>query len=148
LDATGIVFIDAEVDFSSKKILDLGAVKESGQEFHINSSSAFSEFLRGIIYVCGHNILNHDLKYLEKEMINSGVKRFIDTLYLSPLLYPTKKYHHLIKDDKLTVDELSNPLNDSKKARDLFNTEVAAFKSLDSQLQQIYYDLLNNYPEF
>jgi ATP-dependent DNA helicase RecQ len=124
-----IVFIDTEVDFNSKKILDLGAIKETGQEFHQNSSSAFSEFLRGIIYVCGHNIINHDLKYLEKEIINSGTKHFIDTLYLSPLLYPRKKYHHLIKDDKLTVDDLSNPLNDSKKARDLFNTEVATFKS-------------------
>jgi ATP-dependent DNA helicase RecQ len=143
-----IVFIDAEIEKNSKKITDLGAVKENGLEFHSNSPPAFTEFLRGSEYVCGHNILTHDLKYLEKEVTNSGAKHFIDTLYLSPLLYPRKKYHHLIKDDKLTIDDVNNPLSDAKKARNLFNAELATFKSLDNQLQQIYYDLLNGYHEF
>jgi ATP-dependent DNA helicase RecQ len=37
----------------------------------------------------------------------------IDTLPLSPLLFPKKPYHRLIKDDKLFSDQLNNPINDA-----------------------------------
>jgi len=123
MDPGDIVFIDTEVNRKSKKALDIGAVKEDGREFHSGSLSAFAGFLRGCTYVCGHNILYHDLKYLKSEISESGASFFIDTLYLSPLLFPKKPYHRLVKDDKLTVDELNNPLNDAKKARDLFMTK-------------------------
>jgi len=148
LNANKTIFIDIEVDFVSKKVFDIGAVTENGREFHSKSLSAFSDFLRGNKYICGHNIFNHDLKYLEKEIIKSDVKYFIDTLYFSPLLFPKKPYHSLVKDDKLTTDELNNPLNDAKKACDLFNDEIAAFKTLEEQLQQIYYCLLKDQIEF
>jgi ATP-dependent DNA helicase RecQ len=128
--------------------LDIGAVKGNGQEFHSNSLQDFSCFLRGSKYICGHNILNHDLKYLKKEIEECGAEYFIDTLYLSPLMFPKKPYHHLVKDDKLTADELNNPLNDAKKARDLFYDEAAKFKELDEPLKKIYYALLNGYDEF
>lgn len=141
-----IVFIDAEVDFSGK-VQDIGGVKTNG-EFHSNSKHDFATFLQGCEYVCGHNVLRHDLKYLEKEMADSGVKRFIDTLCLSPLMFPKKPYHSLLKDDKLKADELNNPLNDSKKAQDLFHDEVAAFNNLNKRMQLIYYGLLYNQPEF
>lgn len=141
-----IVFIDAEVDLSGK-VQDLGGVKENG-DFHDKSKCDFTTFLRGCEYICGHNIIRHDLKYLEKEVEESGIKHFIDTLYLSPLMFPKKPYHKLLKDDKLNSDELNNPLNDAMKARDLFYDEVAAFKNLDEHLQLIYYGLLFNQPEF
>ncbi|MCL2380941.1 MAG: hypothetical protein FWC64_05030 [Treponema sp.] len=115
-----IVFIDTEVGFNSKKISDIGAITGSGREFHSSSLAAFSDFLHGAAYVCGHNIIKHDLKYLEKEIADSSAEYFIDTLYLSPLLFPKKPYHRLVKDDKLASDERNNPLNDAKKARDLF----------------------------
>ena len=68
-------------------------------------------------YVCGHNILNHDLKFAGTWLMNAGVKQenVIDTLYLSPLLFPRKPYHALLKDDKLQTDELNNPLNDQSR---------------------------------
>ncbi|MCL2374648.1 MAG: DEAD/DEAH box helicase, partial [Treponema sp.] len=88
------------------------------------------------------------MKYLEKEIIGSGAEYFIDTLYLSPLLFPKKPYHRLLKDDKMLTDELNNPLNDAKKAKCLFDEEVAAFKNLDEQFQQIYYNLLKGQREF
>jgi len=127
--------------------LDIGAVKGNGQEFHSDSLQDFSGFLRGSKYICGHNILNHDLKYLKKEIEECGAEYFIDTLYLSPLMFPKKPYHHLVKDDKLTADELNNPLNDAKKARDLFHDEVAKFEELDGPLKKIYYALLNSKDE-
>jgi len=45
-------------------------------------------------------------------------------LFLSPLLFPEKPYHRLLKDDKLQPEELNNPVNDSKKAEELFYDEV------------------------
>lgn len=122
MNSNEMVFIDIEIDLSGKNILDIGAVKADGSEFHSNSLSGFSDFLHGCKYVCGHNILNHDLKYLNKEISDCGAEYFIDTLYLSPLLFPQNPYHHLVKDDKLTVDELNNPLNDAKKPATYFMT--------------------------
>jgi len=131
-----IVFIDAEIELNGEKVLDIGAVNGNGQEFHSNSLQDFSVFLRGNKYICGHNIIKHDLKYLEKEIAGCGAKYFIDTLYLSPLMFSKKPYHYLVKDDKLTVDELNNPLNDAKKAKDLFFDEVAKFKELEDPLKK------------
>lgn len=142
-----IVFVDAEVDLNGE-ILDIGAVTGSGSEFRSKSLSAFSAFLRGRKYICGHNILKHDLKYLKEAIANCGAEFFIDTLYLSPLLFPKKPYHRLVKDDKLSPDELNNPLNDAKKACDLFYDEQTAFNNLDAPMKQIYYGILNNTPEF
>ena len=88
------------------------------------------------------------MKYLKKEIEECGAKHFIDTLYLSPLMFPKKPYHNLVKDDKLTADELNNPLNDAKKAGDLFYAETAVFNNLDEPLKNIYYALLNSHDEF
>lgn len=118
LDPSKIVFIDAEIELGGKKILDIGAIKGNGWTFHSKSPEAFSDFLRGSEAVGGHNILKHDLKYLEKEIVACGAKYLVDTLYLSPLLFPKKPYHRLVKDDKLVSDELNNSLNDARKAQD------------------------------
>src|SRR5690606_33253316 len=68
---------------------------------------------------------------------------YIDTLHLSPLLFPAKPYHKLVKDDKLNVEELNNPLNDAIKARDLFHDEVTAFRALDRSTQEVLFHLLH-----
>ena len=148
LSLKDIVFIDAEAEPRSGKVVDIGAVKWDGSEFHANSPPGFTAFLRGCKYVCGHNILRHDAKLLKAEISKSGAKLFIDTLYLSPLLFPKKPYHKLVKDDKLVADEMNNPLNDAKKARDLLNDEISAFYSLDANMRSIYSGLLRNVDEF
>jgi len=146
---TPITFIDTEIDPTSKKILDIGAVRSDGAYCHSASVTEFVSFLRGTEWICGHNILNHDLKYIEESLTDAGLNpEIIDTLYLSPLLFPTKPYHKLVKDDKLQSDESNNPVNDSKKARDLFFDECEAFKRLDEKLKQIFYLLLKNTQEF
>lgn len=145
-----IAFIDIEVEPKSNKILDIGSIKDNGSSFHSNSISGFIGFLKGTKLICGHNILNHDLKYIQKNLVDAGISQsnIIDTLFLSPLLFPTKPYHHLLKDDKLQTEELNNPLNDSIKAKDLFFDEVAAFNQTDDSLKQIFYLLLNDKKEF
>lgn len=145
-----ITFIDIEVGSNDKKIFDIGAVKPDGSSFHSASFAGLSDYVKGTDYICGHNIINHDLKYIGDTLRDAGVNigNAVDTLYLSPLLFPKKPYHALLKDDKLQTEELNNPLNDAKKAMDLFNDEVAAFHNLDSGLRTIYYRLLREEKEF
>ncbi len=116
-----IAFIDIEVVPETRKILDMGSVKGDGSSFHKTSIAEFILFVKGTQFICGHNIFNHDLKYIGKTLNDAGVDsaNIIDTLFLSPLLFPTKPYHALLKDDKLQSEDTNNPLNDSIKARDL-----------------------------
>jgi len=145
-----IAFIDTEIEFKSRKILDIGGVKDNGNFFHSNSIADFINFLKGTRFVCGHNIFNHDLKYIQEAIADAGIysTNIIDTLFLSPLLFPTKPYHALLKDDKLQTEDANNPLNDSIKAKDLFFDELAAFQQKDESLKQILYLLLNDKKEF
>jgi len=145
-----IAFVDAEIDPKSLKIRDIGGVKENGSTFHSNSVAAFIDFLKGTQFICGHNIFKHDLKYIQNAVYDAGINlsNIIDTLYLSPLLFPTKPYHALLKDDKLQSEYINNPQNDSIKAKDLFFDEVAAFQQIDNTFQQILYLMLNDKKEF
>ncbi len=145
-----IAFIDTEIEPKSRKILDIGSVKDNGSSFHSTSVADFITFLRGTEFICGHNIFNHDLKYIQKAVNDAGLNpsNAIDTLFLSPLLFPTKPYHALLKDDKLQVEDTNNPLNDSIKAKDLFYDEVSSFNQTDESVKQIFYLLLNEKKEF
>ena len=144
---SGIAFIDLEVTLDGKSVHDYGAMKEPDNMFHSGSRRDFERFIFEAEFVCGHNIINHDLKYLvDFKEIKS--KKAIDTLYLSPLLFPKRPYHKLLKDDKLQTEEVNNPLNDCLKTRDLFYDEVNAFRALSQELQSIYHGLLHKKNEF
>ncbi|MBP5401345.1 MAG: RecQ family ATP-dependent DNA helicase [Bacteroidales bacterium] len=144
---SGIVFIDVEVGLQDKRSHDFGAVKDSGKEIHTASRQDFSRFIADSRFVCGHNIIQHDLKYLS-DIKCIADKKPIDSLFLSPLLFPKRPYHKLLKDDKLQTEEMNNPLNDCLKARDLFYDEVNAFRALSPELQNIYFGLLHQVNEF
>lgn len=141
-----IVFIDSEIT-NEGVTADLGAIKENKQ-FHSADKQDFSDFVKDIRFVCGHNIIHHDLKYIGELFDKNNTPDYIDTLYMSPLVFPKKPYHKLLKDDKLQTDELNNPLNDAIKAKDLFYDEVNAFQALSSRMKWILCALLYPYPEF
>ncbi len=145
-----IAFIDTEIDHRSQRIVDIGSIRCDGSTFHSNSIDGFKQFLNGTRFICGHNIIHHDLKYIDHVISGAGIdhSNIIDTLYLSTLLFPVKPYHRLVKDDKLQSDELNNPLNDSIKARDLFYDEKETFSQADGSIQQIFYLLLKEKREF
>lgn len=143
-----IAFVDTEIEPNSGKILDIGAINKNGNSFHSSSVADLIKFLKGTQFVCGHNILNHDFKYIGNALLDAGVKRIVDTLYLSPLLFPSKPYHALLKDDKLQIDELNNPLNDSIKAKNLFYDEIAAFQQIENAFKRILFALLKDQKEF
>lgn len=110
----------------------------------------FGAFLKGAEAVCGHNILHHDLQYVGIALESAGLDAScaIDTLYLSPLLFPEVPYHALVKDDKLWPDQENDPLADAIRARDLYYDELNAFAKLPISKRQILYWLLKELPEF
>ena len=143
-----IAFFDLEVNPETPKILDIGCIRSDEATFHKNNISEFFHFISDSHFLCGHNIIAHDLKYLKKYKENIFEANVIDTLLLSPLLFPQNPYHKLLKDDKLQTEELNNPLNDAKKARVLLQDEKSAFLHLSEEFKQIVYDLLYPIQEF
>lgn len=149
-----LIFFDTEVSVSTKQILDFGAINTEGAVLHTQQLREFRDFLKGAEFFCGHNIIQFDLKYLRERMgyeyytFFHGMDNVIDTLYWSALLFPEHPYHKLVKDDKLEVEERNNPVNDSKKALQLFSDEVHRFQNLPEALRRIYYGLLADKEEF
>lgn len=145
---SSIVFIDSEISADTGAVLDLGATKPDHSQFHSASKKGFSNFVAGANFICGHNIVKHDLAYIGELFDEAAAPCPIDTLHLSPLLFPCRPYHALLKDDKLQSDELNNPLSDAIKAMQLFYDEVNAFNELPSKLKWIYCALLYPFQEF
>lgn len=145
--ATRYAMIDVEVGVNDLKIHDIGALKDDDSVYHDASKEGLEAFLGDVDYICGHNIIHHDAKYLFPEGIPA---RFcaVDTLYFSPLLFPQRPYHRLVKDDKLICDQVNNPVNDCKKARDLLFDEISAWKQLSEEKRLIYSTLLQGHDEF
>ena len=145
-DASKYALVDCEVGMKDKRVHDIGALRWDGAVFHSANKHAMKQFLDGVDYLCGHNIIHHDAKYLFGESIKKWA--WVDTLYVSPLLFPERPYHRLLKDDKLMSEQMNNPVNDCEKARDLLMEEVTAWKALSERKQVIYTTLLHNVPEF
>ena len=144
-----ILFFDTEVRDQDGIVMAFGAIRDNGDQIRTASAAQFAAFARGEACCCGHNILEHDLKYVGT-LLREACPGYtaIDTLPLSPLLFPKKPYHHLLKDDKLQTAEMNNPLNDAIKARELFEDECAAFRQLPEALQGIYAALLGSQDRF
>ena len=145
-DASLYAFVDAEVGVRDHKVHDIGAVRHDGAVYHGASKVELMKFLEGVDFLCGHNIICHDAKYLFGE--GQQRWRLVDTLYVSPLLFPERPYHKLLKDEKLQTEELNNPVNDCQKARDLLMDEVAAWRRLSQERQTIFASLLWGKVEF
>ncbi len=145
-----IAFFDLEVNPDGKQIVDIGSVLSDESTFHKNDPHAFKAFIEHSDFLCGHNIIAHDLVYLQQYFGTPswGLDKAIDTLLFSPLLFPRIPYHHLVKDEKLQSDERNNPLSDSQKAKHLFFDEVAAFQKLDDAFREILYRLLSGQKGF
>lgn len=145
-DASRYAVVDVEVGIKDKRIHDIGAWRWDGATFHSADKQALMEFLKNVDYICGHNIIHHDAKFLFAG--DSPRWILIDTLYVSPLLFPDRPYHRLLKDDKLVSEHMNNPVNDCKKACDLLMDEVARWDMLSDAKKKIYATLLHDVPEF
>lgn len=145
-DVSCCAFVDVEVGLKDHKIHDIGALLGNGATFHSSDKKKLLDFLEKADYVCGHNILHHDATYLFGEKDKRW--RLVDTLFVSPLLFPERPYHSLVKDDKLLTEQVNNPVNDCEKARDLLMDEVARWNSLPGAKRMILGSLLKDVAEF
>ncbi len=135
-----IVFVDLEVN-RQEKIKDIGALKTDETFYHGNNINEFTNFVKNDYFIAGHNIISYDFKYIKDFLLQSKFT-LIDTLCLSPLIYPKRIHHNLLKDDKIISEELNNPLSDCKKTRNLFYCELEAFGKLPKSLKSIFGTLL------
>ena len=138
--------VDVEIGLTDHRIHDIGALRYDGAIFHKASKEELLPFLERVEYLCGHNIIHHDAKYLFED--RQIPWRLVDTLYLSPLLFPERPYHRLVKDDKLLSDQMNNPVNDREKARDLLLDEMARWDAWPEQKRRLFTALLRDQPEF
>lgn len=138
--------VDVEVGLKDHRIHDIGALKHDGAMFHKPSKEELFAFLYDVTYVCGHNIIHHDARYLFPDKPKRWI--LVDTLYMSPLLFPERPYHRLVKDDKLVSELMNNPLNDCKKAKDLLLDEIACWYSLPKEKRILFASLLKGKEEF
>ncbi len=114
--------MDVEVGIKDKRIHDIGAWRWDGATFHSADKQALMEFLKNVDYICGHNIIHHDAKFLFAG--DSPRWILIDTLYVSQLLFPDRTYLSLLKDDKLVSEHMNIAVNHCKKACDLLMNKV------------------------
>ena len=144
-----ILYIDIETT-KQGKIKDIGALFE-GQELHERHLTKLEKWIKQAQYVCGHNLVAHDIPLLErvlgKEIFVN--KKIIDTLLWSPLLFSDNPYHKLVKGYKIVNDsDYNNPLSDCKLTKQLLIDELNKFNELEKSTQQIYASLLSKFDEF
>lgn len=85
-------------------------------------------FAAGARFVLGHNILTHDIPRLQQIVPSLPLfaKPRIDTLFLSPLAYPTNPYHRLIKNYQIVRDSINDPVEDARLAGKVFREQWEA----------------------
>ena len=59
-----IAFIDTEVNPEEHKAYDFGSINENYKTIHTGSANEFQEFISDVTFLCGHNIISHDIKYI------------------------------------------------------------------------------------
>ena len=144
-----ILYIDIETT-KQGQIKDVGALF-NGQELHESQLSKLENWINQAEYICGHNIVAHDIPLLER-VLGSEIfrnKKIVDTLLWSPLLFSENPYHKLVKGYKIVNDsDYNNPLSDCKLTQELLIDELNRFNELDKNIQQIYARLLSSFEAY
>jgi ATP-dependent DNA helicase RecQ len=144
-----VLFLDLELE-PKGKLRDLGALL-GNKELHQPHIRGLEELIKAATFICGHNLVAHDLPALRKLYPYDQFlgKPVIDTLLWSPLLFPESEYHKLVKGYLLVNPEAPNdPLADCRLCLELLKNEADAFHALDPRLCTIYRALLGERPGY
>lgn len=151
MEINNILFIDLEVGLNSHVIHSVGAlIKETAY----NGQSV--NFIRDLYfeykpdYLCGHNFINHDKKFLSATSFNPIFEtvKIIDTFYLSMLVYPDKVSHKLSKPYKTEAHIQNDPFGDCLATRELLEIMIERFQTFGPSLQSLLSFLLGKNPYF
>ena len=139
-----ILFLDIETNHRGS-IVDYGAIF-NGQELHEKHSAKLERWIAQAEYICGHNIIAHDIPELKKicgAEIFEG-KKYLDTLLWSPFLFAGNPNHKLVKGYKIVNEsDSNNPLSDCKLTSSLLIDELSAFSKLNEIEKSVYFNLLS-----
>jgi len=144
-----ILFLDIETNPRNKSV-DYGAIF-NGQELHERQTTKLKTWIEKAEYICGHNILSHDIPELKKKLGDKIFenKKYIDTLLWSPILFVKRPNHKLTKGYRIVnPSEINNPLSDCKLTQDYLIKELNRFNELSQVEQSVYYNLLKGHPDF
>jgi len=145
-----ILFFDLEVNEVTKKIEEVG-IKYNGIDFREARPQKLIDYIGKSNYICGHNIIHHDLKFLKPYLKDKSIlreKKIIDTLLFSPLLYPEKPYHKLVKDYRLVGTHTNDPIADCELVKILLHDLINVYNNLSKELQSIYFGLLSQNDDY
>ena len=149
-----IAFLDTEISTTSGKIENIGLLFDDFGEEKISISDLNKDFAEyQPDFICGHNFVNFDKKYLANTSFKHFVEKIpiIDTLYLSLLLSPDKATHKLDKPYKREIHRETpenSPLEDAKNTAALFYHLDEKFDELPLNLQAIFAFLLKDDEKF
>lgn len=115
------LFFDLECA-DSQTAFALGATFQNHTPLHARNAGDVRKALttlknwgKAAQFICGHNAIAHDIPIIKKMGYHDlPDDKILDTLYLSPLAFPKKPYHALIKDGKICSDSHNNPVQDSR----------------------------------
>ncbi|MBU3012262.1 RecQ family ATP-dependent DNA helicase [Polaribacter vadi] len=144
-----ILYIDIETSLQGK-INDVGAVFK-GEELHGKQLTKLESWIKQAEYICGHNIVAHDIALLKLSLGDDifKTKKIVDTLLWSPILFSNTPYHKLVKGYKIVNDsDYNNPLSDCKLTKQLLIDELNRFSELESNIQQVYACLFSNLKDY
>jgi ATP-dependent DNA helicase RecQ len=125
----------------------MGAVFREHTPLHARNAESVKKLLPTLAnwgnaaqFICGHNALAHDVPIIRKlgyqELPDDKV---LDTLYLSPLAFPKKPYHALIKDGKICSETRNNPVQDSRSCAEVLKDCLQQFKRASVSDLEIYW---------
>ena len=146
-----LLAFDIEYHRGKKAIVEYGLCDQNGNTKRGRNVQKLVDELSTADIAIGHNIVHHDLKILSSQyQYHFDHKKAIDTIFLSTLLYAEKPYHKLNKDyySFIHIDEIPNPVLDSKKTLELYWELKDKWYQVDPQLQEIYQYLLSDQSGF
>lgn len=140
-----ILFIDLEVGTNSHKIHAVGALYKD-EHYNGQSVSAIRElyFKYNPVFICGHNFINHDKRFLVETSFNPifEMAKIIDTFFVSMLVYPDKLSHKLSKPYKTEAHIQNDPFGDCLSTQDLLEVMIQRFNTFGPSLKALLASLL------
>lgn len=134
------LFLDVELSRNGA-LHGLGAVGPEGEEVVAERADAVPAALREIAawnadLLVGHNLARHDRPWLARYAPGHPTLDlpWVDTLVLSPLAFPERPYHRLIKEHRLVRESRPAPLADCRATREVFEDEGRALARLSPPL--------------
>lgn len=140
-----ILFIDLEVGTNSHMIHAVGALIK-GEHYNGQSVSAIRDlyFKYTPEFICGHNFINHDKRFLVETTFNPifETTKIIDTFFVSMLVYPDKLSHKLSKPYKTEANIQNDPFGDCISTQNLLEMMIERFNTFGPSLKALLASLL------